>query len=164
MASLIKDIKGNFDARLEELKEDLLRQLRRQIKEDEVKKEQDSKLRLFMDIGLDISMRNLEDMTLRKMRDHNTVSESDNYESQVDEFDRRFHSTLSSSALDHLRHSRYRDRANDKAHQHRKSESARNNVDKLLKYLNENGPVSQRKLVEEYTNFLWGKDEIRRKR
>lgn len=105
-----------------------------------------AKFDIFVNMGINILMRSLEDMVLCKMRRYTLVSEDDGYWFQVDEFTWRFESSLTIAETNHLRRLRYRCDANSRAHQDSAATGARASMTKLLNHLTGNGPSDQKRL------------------
>ena len=100
LTSTFSEIKSALDLRIEELEEKL-----------------HAKFGIFVNMGINMLMRSLDDLVLYKMRWYTFASEDDGHWFQVDEFTRQFESTLTTAEINHLHHSRYRYDANSRAHQ-----------------------------------------------
>jgi len=154
ISTTLSDFKTDLDFRLEEMEQRMVKKVEEGLR----------KLRPFIKLGVDILMRSLEDMSLEKMRRYTNISRNAPYSFQVDCFTDSFISCLTPLETDQLRNSIYRHNANTGAHQDAMTAGAKESMTELVEYLEENGPANKLQLAKSLVNFVWGPDNIRRRR
>ena len=158
----IPDIKTDFDIKLE----DMERRLMERVDERMMKNQERvmKNMECFITVGVYILLRNLEDMTLEKMRCYTHIPSDAKYERQVDRFRKTFSSCLTDEIMDHLRHSQNRENANIMTHRDAFAPKSKELMQALAKHLDKYGSAFQQELVRCLIQFLWGQDDIRRRR
>jgi len=110
----------------------------------------------FINLGLNILLWNLEDMTLEKMRCYAHIPSDTKYEGQVDHFRKAFSSYLTDNIMDHLRQSQNREHVKIIAHRDAFTRESKESMQALAKHLDNYGSAFQQELVRCLIQFLWG--------
>jgi len=130
------------------------KRLKRQFKKD---------TQLFVDGALLILMRNVEDMTVRKMMEVAQIPETASFGTVVEEFMNNFKCALTKDELQNLKSSSGRSNANAFAHLNPTSHESSEYLTRLIEYLSDHGRKEEETRYRHYIDFAFGKTLILRR-
>lgn len=108
-------------------------------------------------------MRNVEDMTVRKMMEVAQIRETESFGTVVEEFTKKFKCALTKDELQNLKSSSCRSNANAFAHLDPASRESNEYVTRLIEYLSDHGRKEEETRYRHYIDFAFDKMPIVRR-